>query len=60
VLQLVDLGIAFDDTCSQLAVTLDDRVDRRGELALGEPPHFGDCVSEPAQLFIITLDNVLG
>ena len=39
---------------------LDDRVDRRRELALCEPPHLGDRVAEPAQLFVVALDNVLG
>ncbi len=59
-LQLVDLGIAFDDAGGKLAVALDDRVDRRGELALGEPAHLGDRVAELAQLFVVAFDNVLG
>src|SRR5208283_4868491 len=59
-LQLVDLGIALDDACGQLTVAPDDCVDRRSELALGEPSHLGDRVAELAQLFVVSLDNVLG
>ena len=58
--QLVDLGIALDDAGGERAVAFGDRVDRRGELAFGEPAHLDDHVVEPAQLLVIALDDVFG
>ena len=58
--ELVDLDVAFDNVRGKLAVARHDRLDRRAELAFGEPAHFGDRVVEPAQLFVIPSGNVLG
>ena len=59
-LELVDLGVAFDDAGGERAVALGDRIDRRGELAFGEPAHLDDHVVEPAQLLVVAFDDVFG
>ena len=47
-LELVDLGVALDDAGGEIAVALGDRLDRGGELALGQAAHLDDDVVEPA------------
>ena len=58
--ELVDLVVAFDHPRRELAVALRHGLDRGGELAFGQPAHLDDHLVEPAQLFVVALDDVFG
>ena len=52
--------VGLDDLRRELAVALDDRLDRGGELAFGQPAHLDDDLVQALEFLVVALDDVLG
>ena len=57
-LELVDPLVIGGDAGRLLQIALAHRVDRIGQLSLGQPAHFGDQVLQPPQLLVEGPDDV--
>ena len=57
-LEFVDALVVGGDAGRLLDIALAHRVDRIGELSLGQPAHLGDQVLQPPQLIVERLDDM--
>ena len=58
--ELIDLVVGLDDLRRQIAVALDDGLDRGGELAFRHPAHLDDDLFQAVEFLVVALDDVFG
>jgi len=56
----VDAPVALDHRCRRLGIATRKRVDRLGELGLGQSAHLRDFLDQPLQLAVEAFDGVVG
>ena len=59
-LQVVDIGVVGGHPLGERGVALGQRVDRIGDLLLGQAAHLGDHAREILQVAVECLDGVFG